>query len=125
MKRLVSMKKAFALCTVVLAMAACSDRTSRDDDAGTVKGELIRVGGPAPGAPVPLKGTVRFQSGQRVVNVTVGRTGRFEVRLPAGRYTVEGTSSQIQGGSGPCSAPVDVDVSAGEVQEQRVICHIR
>ena len=85
---------------------------------GTVVGTFRRVGGPlgAGGTQppsIPLMGTLRFTAGhRRAVAVQVGKTGRFSVRLPAGRYVVSGRSPSIRGvlASGavvesPCTSP--------------------
>ncbi len=115
--------KSLAVLVVLLALG-CSDKETKDG-AGTVKGDFIRTGGVAPGAPVPLMGTLSFVSAQNAINVPVERDGKFEVRLPPGHYTVQGTSPQIGSGGRPCSAPMEVDVTAGEVQRQQVVCQIR
>lgn len=102
----------------------CSSGGTAEKDA-MVTGDFVRVGGPAPGAAVPLTGTLRFVSDSRNVVVNVPKDGRFVVHLPAGKYAVKGTSSQIARGSHPCSVPLELALSSGEVLRQQVICPIR
>lgn len=92
---------------------------------GTVTGDFVRVGGPAPGAAVALTGSIRFMSGSRSVTVPVAQNGKFTVRLPAGRYEVKGTSPQIQGGVTSCSRPVVLTVISGQTVQQQLVCDIR
>lgn len=120
--RPISMRRLFALLTLAL-LAACSSGAKPVDD-GTVAGDFVRVGGPAPGAAVPLRGSLRFTSASHTVTVDVGSDGAYVVQLPAGSYTVEGTSPQIQGGAQPCSAPVVVTVAPGQTLRQQVVCSI-
>jgi nucleotide-binding universal stress UspA family protein len=65
----------------------------------TVRGTFVRVGGPAPGAPVPLPGTItaRAATGSTFA-ATAGRNGRFTLSLPPGRYYVTGRSPLMQSG---------------------------
>lgn len=92
---------------------------------GTVTGDLVRVGGPAPGTTVPLTGTIRFIRAGESVHLAVGRDGRFSVLLPAGRYDVEGASPRIDDGASPCSRVVQLVVMAGRTITQRLVCDIK
>jgi len=66
--------------------------------AGTFQGEAgpVSASGSAASGSWPLSGVVRFTdaSGQ-TVNVTVGASGKFSVRLAPGTYRVEGVTSQM------------------------------
>lgn len=58
-----------------------------------LRGRLVHVGGPFPGTmgPVP-KGTVRGRSsGTTGFQVGVDKNGRFELRVPPGRYDIDGS----------------------------------
>ena len=93
---------------------------------GTVKGRLVREGGPlGPGgqqpATRPISGVVQFigPSGQ-VTQVKVGRSGAFTVTLVPGTYRVRGRSPAVvevsnagRGGKTterPCTIPKTVTV---------------
>ena len=92
---------------------------------GTVMGDFVRVGGPAPGTAVPLTGTISFVQGSHSLTFPVGRDGRFTVLLPAGRYDVKGTSPQIQDGASTCSRTVHLTVIARRTITQRLVCDIK
>src|SRR5690348_16872419 len=70
-----------------------------------VTGALMRVGGPAPGSPVPLPGTITARAATgRSFTATAGRNGRFRLSLPPGAYRVTGRSPLIQSGQVACAA---------------------
>jgi hypothetical protein len=91
-----------------------------------VTGRFVRVGGPAPGSPVPLPGTItaRSASGQ-TFTTTSGTNGRFKLSLPPGSYQVTGRSPLMQSGRMICAATarlrVTRDKPAGPVT---VVCSI-
>ena len=83
-------------CVTVAAVVSVSILTSCSDKPGphqTVTGLLVRVGGPAPGSPVPLPGTVvaRTPAGGQFTTTT-GKNGRFQLSLPPGAYRLTGHS---------------------------------
>ena len=65
----------------------------------TVQGTFVRVGGPAPGSPFPLPGTItaRAVTGE-TFTATAGRDGRFKLSLPRGTSRVTGRSPLMQSG---------------------------
>jgi hypothetical protein len=85
---------AAALASVPI-LAGCSGQSGPHQ---TVTGLLVRVGGPAPGAPVPLPGTVvaRTAAGAQFA-ATTGKDGRFQLSLPPGTYRLTGHSPQVMG----------------------------
>jgi hypothetical protein len=90
---------------IALLLAGCAS-----GDLGTVTGQFEMEAGPispsgqAAMGPVPLSGVVRFTDAHgQAVNVTVGATGEFTVRLAPGTYTVAGVTAQL-GSVGPPSA---------------------
>jgi hypothetical protein len=97
---------------------------------GTVTGVFQRVGGPAPGAAAPLKGTISVQLPGRmfpqVVRVDVHH-GRFRTTVPIGRYRVIGftPSIRINGHATNCRAAHLVTVFANETSQVTVTCQIR
>lgn len=112
-----------ALTTACIALAAatavtgCRSPWSHSPRPGTVAGMLLRVGGPAPGAPVPLPGHVTATpvGGGPHYTFPVARNGRYRIHLAPGSYRLTGTSPQIQSGHQTCSAPHLVQVRSGQV----------
>jgi hypothetical protein len=78
---------------------AASCRSTPD---GLVMGTVELVGGPPPGGPYPLTGTVlaRTESNRSTVValVNAGSDGRFQIRLPSGTYVLTQTSPSSIGG---------------------------
>jgi hypothetical protein len=65
-------------------------------------GTLVRVGGPAPGAPVAMPGVrVHFQGDGASADARTDRHGRFSVDVAPGTYTVSITT----GGVSPLTVP--------------------
>jgi hypothetical protein len=84
---------------------------------GTVTGSFIAVGGPSPGLPRPLLGQVTAKSSTgHKFTVTVGKSGRFVLLLPAGVYRLTGRSPMfsVNGVEGTCAADQPVRVRAGK-----------
>ena len=112
-----------ALLLVAVLVASCSvvGRAAQ----GTVHGTFERAGGPATvkhgkvtTPVVPLAGTVTFTSESRLkVSISVGSSGTFSARLPAGTYAVSGVS-----GGQACSVPLTARVRAGETSRILVLC---
>jgi hypothetical protein len=72
---------------VALVLAGCGGGSATH--VHTTRGKLVQVGGPAPGAPVPLAGVrIEFQGNGAVADVRTDGHGRFTVDLAAGTYTV-------------------------------------
>jgi hypothetical protein len=103
--------------------------------AGTFEMEAgpISASGQAASGPVPLSGTVRFTDANgQTVNVTVGPSGQFSVRLALGTYTVTGLTAQL-GSVGPHSSlglpPCEMQnmsttrVRAGQTERITLICY--
>jgi len=117
---------------VVAACGATASAAPHGAVRGTVTGRLVREGGPiGPGGQQPgnhpVSGQVRFvRRGHHPVRVQVGKSGRFNVRLAAGRYAVAGSSPglDLPGRKGwhSCSEPMHVTVRAGHVTRITVAC---
>ena len=91
-----------------------------------VPGTFVRVGGPAPGSPVPLPGTItaRGATGE-TFTATAGRNGRFTLLLPAGAYRVTGRSPLMQSGQMVCVATAELYVIRGKpAGPVTVVCSI-
>lgn len=88
-------------CITATAVLSVSILTGCSDQPGprqTVTGLLVRVGGPAPGSPVPLPGTVVARSPAAAqFTTTTGKNGRFQLSLPPGTYRLTGHSPQVMG----------------------------
>jgi hypothetical protein len=92
----------------------------------TVPGTFVRVGGPAPGSPVPLPGTItaRAATGE-TFTARAGRNGRFTLSLPAGAYRVTGRSRLMQSGQMVCVATAELHVLRGNpAASVTVVCSI-
>jgi hypothetical protein len=92
----------------------------------TVPGRFVRVGGPPPGSPVPLPGTItaRAATGE-TFTATAGQDGRFKLSLPSGSYRVTGRSPLIQSGRMTCAATAKLHLSRGQpARPVTVICSI-
>ena len=82
----------------------------------------MAVGGPAPGSPRPLPGSVTID-GPVTQHVVVGSDGRYRVILPAGTYTVTGTSPQYNDGATNCRTDGDtVTLTTGATVAADVSC---
>jgi len=92
----------------------------------TVPGRFVRVGGPAPGLPFPLPGTItaRAATGE-TFTATAGRDGRFKLSLPPGTYRVTGRSPLMQSGHMTCAATAELHISRGQIARPvTVVCSI-
>jgi hypothetical protein len=92
-----------------------------------VTGQLVRIGGPAPGSPVSLPGTIEARnSAGDVVAVSVRRNGRFRLELSPGTYRLTGHSPLMEDGKMVCGAAKPVDVTRSEpIATVTVVCPIR
>jgi hypothetical protein len=91
-----------------------------------VRGAFVRVGGPAPGSPVPLPGTITARTAMgKTFTATTGRDGRFALWLPPGAYQVTGRSPLMQSGQMICAATAELQVSPGQpARHVAVVCSI-
>jgi hypothetical protein len=113
--------------TVIAIGAGTSHRSSsrpasaRD---GTVTGRLMEDGGPPPGLPRPVKGTITVTGHGTSRTVTVGAAGMFTFALPSGWYTVSGN---IADRKIPCSTTPSgkVHVAARRTSVVHVFCSLR
>jgi hypothetical protein len=88
-----------------------------------VTGQLLISGGPAPGTPRPSDGevTARNASGQSF-SISVPSTGKFTLQLPAGKYSLTGSSPQFGNGQYKCFALRKVTAFKGESIHEDVFC---
>jgi hypothetical protein len=111
-----------------LGSTGCNPARKAPD--GTIEGRLVRVGGPSPGSPVGLSGEV--VANQALVGLgyptTTGPTGIFKLSVPAGRYTLTGSSPKVLSDGEPlaCSAKGQAIVGPGRTTSGvLVVCSIR
>ncbi len=111
-----------ALLLAAVLVASCGGRGQAAW--GTVHGIFEQAGGPAivkhgkAATPVvPLAGTVTFIGSGQKISISVGSSGTFSTRLPAGTYAVSGVS-----GGQACSVPLTARVRAGETSRILVLC---
>ena len=118
-------------CVIAAAVASVSilvGCSSQSDSHQAVTGLLVRVGGPAPGSPVPLPGTVVAQNATgEQFTTTTGKDGRFQLSLPPGTYRLTGHSPQVMGDGQQalCRAERPVHVTKAKlVRNTWVVCSI-
>jgi len=110
------------LALSIAVLAGCSTGSYQQN----VTGKFVRVGGPAPGLPFPLPGTItaRAATGQ-TFTATAGDDGRFKLSLPPGTYRVTGRSPLMQSGQMICAATAAVRVTRGKpAGHVTVVCSI-
>lgn len=91
--------RALALVVLAVVVPACAGG-SAGSTARVVHthGTIVRVGGPAPGSPVPIAGArleIRGRGGS--TDVRTDRHGRFAFDLPSGTYRVTATGHTLLG----------------------------
>jgi hypothetical protein len=114
------------IAAIVVGIAVLTSCSSSVGHQQNVRGRFVRVGGPAPGLPFPLPGTItaRSASGQ-TFTATAGANGRFKLSLPPGRYHVTGRSPLMQSGQMVCDATARLRVTRGKPSRLvTVICSI-
>jgi len=110
-----------------LVLAGCSGHHVTPPP-GSVTGTLIRVGGPAPGAAIPLPGrVVATSSAGARFSAAVPRNGRYRLSLPPGTYRLTGYSPLVYSGGSElrCVATRAVHLASGQTAPGvDVICSI-
>jgi hypothetical protein len=119
------MRRIFAavLAAGLAVLAGCTGSPASER---TVTGTFVRVGGPPPGAPFPLPGTITARSATGAMfTATTGSSGRFKLSLPPGTYHVTGRSPLMQSGQMVCFATKELRVSANApAGSVTVVCSI-
>ena len=93
--------------------AAASPRAVLDGDLGY-------LGGAFPGGFHPTAGTVRVVGTTTATQTSVGPSGEFRLRLPAGTYTVTGCGPSA-GPTAMCSPPRTIRLWPGQVRHIRLV----
>jgi hypothetical protein len=116
---------ASSIAVLGLQVAPAHATTTTSSEAQLV-GKLGFEGGAYPGKFHPTAGTVEVEfDGLTPLTLVrqVGPSGHFEIPLPAGMYTVIGCgpSSPSGASSSPCSKPVNLTLSSGEVDHIKLV----
>jgi hypothetical protein len=109
----------------VMSVPRVSQSTAPARGMGTLVGHLNRVGGPAPGSPLGISGTVTARGNHGSSTVETSPDGSFSVQLPAGTYTVNGHSRQYNHGATTCTAPRNVTIQSDQTVSIRVLCQLK
>jgi hypothetical protein len=116
-----------AVALAMLMLAGCSGHHATTAP-GTVTGTLIRVGGPAPGAALPLPGhVIATSSAGAQFSAAVPRDGRYRLSLPPGTYRLTGYSPLVYSGGSElqCVAARTVHLATGQTAPGvDVVCSI-
>lgn len=99
-----------------------------DATAAKITGRFLRVGGPAPGSPVAVAGTVSVyrtssRSGTPVTAVHTDSRGHFTTSVAPGTYYLGGTTGSVSGRG--CASTGATVTSAGATTRTDVLCEIR
>jgi hypothetical protein len=120
---------AVAVVGAATVLAACSGGGSHPTAGpsaagdGEIRGQLAAYGKATGGRTVPLSGTVTVAGTGVHRTVTIDRTGRYDLSLPPGLYTLTGSSPNFEHGApAACHATGQVPVTAGKVIYAGVIC---
>lgn len=117
-----------ATCLALALAAATAGCHSISPPHGTAAGMLIRVGGPALSAAVPLPGrvTATRKDGTRIT-VAVAKDGQFRMSLPPGTYQFTGHSPlvHVDNVEMTCRAAHPVHITASKTTVGvKIICSI-
>jgi hypothetical protein len=123
MSRLI--KRALALLVgsiiVIGLQAAPAIAKSSAGENSAIVGELGVEGGAYPGGFRPTAGTVEveFNSLPLALVQHVGKSGKFDIKLSAGSYTVFGCGPNNSGSQ--CSQAQEINLASGEVDHIRLV----
>jgi hypothetical protein len=110
------------LALTIAILAGCSAGGYQQNVTGT----FVRVGGPAPGSPFPLPGTITARAATgKTFTATASDDGHFRLSLPPGTYRVTGRSPLMQSGQMTCAATTTLRVTRGKSTDHvTVVCSI-
>jgi hypothetical protein len=122
MSRLIKLALAlFASSITVIGLAAPAHASTRAGHSSAIVGELGVEGGAYPGGFQPTAGTVEveFNSVPLVLERHVGKSGKFDIKLSPGSYTVIGCGPKKS--DNECSQPQDINLVRGEVDHIQLV----
>jgi hypothetical protein len=107
--------------TVIALEAAPAHASAGAGPKSAIAGELGVEGGAYPGTFQPTAGTVEveFNSVPLVLLRHVGKSGKFDIKLSPGSYTVVGCGPKKS--SNQCSQPQDINLATGEVDHIQLV----
>ena len=119
------MKRWVVVGTVLIAVSGCTSHSSavEKNNVGTVRGRMIFMGGPAPGAWLVTPGFVTLR-GSSIKRVAVDSRGHFQVITDPGSYHVTGTSREFAH-SYVCRATHAIVVTPAETSHVVLGCLVR
>jgi hypothetical protein len=118
-------KVALALCassfTVIGLLAAPAHANTGAGPTSAIVGELGVDGGAYPGQFQPTAGTVEVEYNSIPLALVkhVGKSGKFDIKLSPGSYTVFGCGPKKS--ASQCSQPQDINLAAGEVDHIQLV----
>jgi|HubBroStandDraft_2_1064218.scaffolds.fasta_scaffold282294_1 hypothetical protein len=107
--------------TVIALQAVPAHASASSGPSSAIVGELGVEGGAYPGPFRPTSGTVEveFNSVPLALVKHVGKSGKFEIRLSPGSYTVSGCGPGASGNR--CSQSQDIKLVSGEIDHIQLV----
>ncbi len=107
--------------TVIGLLAAPAHANTSAGLHSAIVGELGVEGGPYPGGFQPTAGTVQVQFNSVPLTLLkhVGKSGRFDIKLSPGSYTVIGCGPKKSGNQ--CSQPQDIKLTTDEIDRIQLV----
>ena len=107
--------------TVIGLQATPVHDSTRSGPTSAIVGKLGVEGGAYPDGFRPTAGTVEveFNSRPLVLMKNVGKSGKFDIKLSPGSYTVFGCGPQASGNQ--CSQAQDITLATGEVDHIQLV----
>jgi hypothetical protein len=126
MSRLTNLVLGLSVSSIALTglLAAPANAATTTVHRSLLVGELGIEGGAFPGGFRPTAGSVEveFNSVPLVLEKRVGKSGKFEIKLTPGDYTVIGCGTTASGApSSQCSKPQKVNLAPGEVDHIQLV----
>jgi len=121
MFRLIKLALALSASLTVIGLQAAPAHANTTGHSSAIVGELGVEGGPYPGGFQPTAGTVEvnFNSVPLSLLKHVGKSGKFDIKLAPGSYTVFGCGPKKS--SSQCSQTQDINLATGEVDHIQLV----